>query len=115
VSGRRLRPTVGIRLLLALCAVASLATGLALLVQDHTLSGDLEQTARSRLERAADAVDLLLERRLEAMRERYQAISGTPQFRANLESQDVATLTYYAERLARAQQAASILFLDAEG
>ncbi|MEN8181073.1 MAG: EAL domain-containing protein [Myxococcota bacterium] len=112
---KRPRLTVGLRLLLALCAVASLATGLALLVQDRALSGDLEQAARSRLERAAEAVDLLVERRLDAMAERYRAISETPQFRANLESGDVATLTYYAERLAQAQGAASILFVDAAG
>jgi diguanylate cyclase (GGDEF)-like protein/PAS domain S-box-containing protein len=107
--------TVGARLLLVLCGTASLATALALVVQDRALSADLEDAARARLESSARAVELLVGRRLRAMRERYVAVSGTPQFRSNLETRHAATLTYYAEGLMRKQGAAAILFLDATG
>ncbi len=98
-----------------LTGIAAFATGLALVVQGQSLSDDLQRAALSRLEGAAHATDLLVKTHLEALRERYRAVSGTPQFRANVEVDDIATLHYYASQLAAREDAALIGFFDRDG
>ena len=49
------------------------------------------------------------------MSARYQAVSRTPQFRANLETDHSPTLQHYAEQLKRNEGATSIFFRDASG
>jgi len=103
------------RTLLILSGVAALSTVLALLVQDRALSGDLRAAAQRRVDTAADATSLLVTSHLDAMAERYRAVSGTPQLRATLEVGDVPTLRYYAEQLAEREGAAVIAFVDRSG
>src|SRR5262249_33085955 len=75
------RLTVTARLLLILAGVAACSTAFALVVQERSLSRDLERAARERLDRAAGAAERLVEGHLAALGERYRAISGTPQLR----------------------------------
>lgn len=103
------------RLLAMMCGVAATSTGAALLLQERSLSGDLQRAAEERLENAASAAGRLLEGHLDAMAERYRAVSGTPQFRATLEVDDGPTLAHYAETLLGQQDAARIAFVDAGG
>jgi diguanylate cyclase (GGDEF)-like protein len=103
------------RLLVILSGVAALSTGLALLVQDRALSSDLERAALGRLDRAAEATETLVDSHLQALQERYRAISRTPQFRATLEVGDDATLRYYATELVSKEGAALVTFLDRDG
>jgi signal transduction histidine kinase/DNA-binding response OmpR family regulator len=112
---RRLRLTVTARLLLTLAGVAAFATLLALAVQERTLSADLADVASDRLDRAAQAAERLVRGHLGALEERYRAISGTPQFRANLELRDAPTLAFHAAELAEREGAAWIAFLDRGG
>jgi signal transduction histidine kinase/CheY-like chemotaxis protein/HPt (histidine-containing phosphotransfer) domain-containing protein len=116
---RRIRLTVTARLILSLAGVAAFATGLVVAVQEHTLSGDLERAADQRLARAAAAADRLVQGNLEAQQGRYRAVSGTPQFRANLEigigMGDVPTLAFHARELGERQGAALVAFLDRDG
>ena len=107
--------TVGTRLALILCGLAGFSTGLAMLLQDRALSADLRAAAAGRLERAASVTGQLLEGHLEALQDRYRAISLTPEFRANLETNHSATLAYYAVRLAIQQQLSALLFTDPDG
>jgi signal transduction histidine kinase len=112
---RGLRVPLVVRLMLALVGVAGFSTTLALTLQEHTLSADLERAAWIRLEAAGRAAGRLVELHTQATADRYRAIAGTPQFRATLEVDDAPTLAHYAEELARGQGAARILFLDAAG
>jgi hypothetical protein len=80
-----LRFTVTARLLVTLAGLAAFTSALVVGVQERTLSRDLENAAARRLDRAAHASDQLVHGHLAALDERYRAISGTPQFRANLE------------------------------
>ncbi len=103
------------RLISILCATAAIATTLALTFQDRTLARDLESAAAARLERSAAAANLLVDAHLSSLVERYRAISGTPQLRANLEVEDPPTLAHYAEELRRQSQALRIAFVDVRG
>ncbi len=107
-------PRVGLfpKVVVTLCAIASLSAGLALLLQHRSLSVDLRAAATQRLERAAAAADRLASSHLETVVERYKAISRTPEFRANLEVRHTTTLEYYAGLLAEGQDASAVLFLD---
>jgi methyl-accepting chemotaxis protein len=104
--------TLFVRLLGILCGVATVSTGLALALQHRSLTADLELAAEKRLETAVTAANRLAAGHLDALTERYRAVSGTPQFRANLEVNDAPTLTHYAESLRDQQGALRILFLD---
>ncbi len=95
--------------------MAALATVLVWLIQDRTLSADLEQAASARLDKAANAAALLASSHVDSLTERYRAISGTPGFRATLEDWDGPTLAGYAEQLASREGAGLIAFLDANG
>jgi methyl-accepting chemotaxis protein len=106
--------TLFVRLLCILCGVATASTGLALALQHSSLTADLELAAKLRLETAVTAAGRLAANHLGALAERYRAVSGTPQFRANLEVNDAPTLAHYAESLAEQQGALRILFLDRE-
>jgi signal transduction histidine kinase len=102
------------RALLVLCGMAALPMALALVFQDQALTRDLELAAERRVGRAAESARSLVDAHLAALVERYRAISGAPQFRANLEIGDGATLAHYADELRRRQGATRVLFLDAD-
>jgi methyl-accepting chemotaxis protein len=106
------RPTLLVRLVFVLAGVAAFSTAIALVLHDRTLSSNLEQAARHRLDAAAAAADRLSDNYLASLAERYRAVSGSPQFRANLEVEDPPTLVHYAEELLAQQRATRILFLD---
>jgi HAMP domain-containing protein len=110
------RPRIAItaKLALVLCGIAALATGLALILQERALSANLREAARERLSHSALAVDQLLESHLEALLDRYRAISATPELRANLETNHAPTLIYHAERLAGEQGASLLFFMEHE-
>jgi diguanylate cyclase (GGDEF)-like protein len=108
-----LRLRLATQLSLILCGISVFSTGLAVILQERSLSAELERAAHQRLERAASAADQLVERHLEAISERYRAISKTPELRANLDVRDGPTLGFFAAQLARQQEAELILFLDA--
>jgi signal transduction histidine kinase/ActR/RegA family two-component response regulator len=107
--------TLRTRLIAILGATASFAIALALVFQDRTLSSDLQRAAEARLQRAAVAANRLVDAHLSAVSERYRAISGTPQLRANLEVEDPPTLEHYAVDLQQKLGAERVLFLDAHG
>jgi len=109
---RARRPALAMRLLSILCLVAASSTALALFYQDRALSRDLSTAASERLQRAAEATELLAHGHLEALRERYRSISGTPQFRATLEVEDLPTLRFFAEQLRARERASAVAFLD---
>jgi diguanylate cyclase (GGDEF)-like protein len=109
---RRLRLGLLARVLLTLCAIAAFSTGLALLLQHRSLSADLRNAATVRLEGAAAAANRLAASHLMTVLERYDAISQTPEFRANLEIKDKNTLAYYANQVAEQQAASVVLFLE---
>ncbi|MFI5317431.1 MAG: ATP-binding protein [Myxococcota bacterium] len=103
------------RLIAILAATASFAIALALVFQDHTLSRDLQRAASERLQRSATAANRLVDAHLAALSDRYRAISGTPQLRANLEVEDPPTLAHYAADLQASLGAERLLFFDAHG
>ncbi len=111
----RLRFTVTARLIVTLAGLAAFTTALVVGVQERTLSRDLEDAAARRLDRAAHAAEQLVHGHLAALDERYRAISGTPQFRANLEVEHPPTLAFYAQQLADQQGATAVAFIDREG
>jgi len=103
------------RLIAILCATASLAIALALVVQERTLANDLQRAAGERLQRSAAVANRLVDAHLAAIAERYRAISTTPQLRANLEVEDPPTLQHYARELRESLGAVRIVFLDVHG
>jgi len=103
------------RLIAILCATGAIATALALTFQDRTLARDLENAAATRLEHSASAANTLVDAHLASLDERYRAVSGTPQLRANLEVEDPPTLAHYAEDLRRRSGAVRLAFVDARG
>lgn len=103
------------RLLAVMCGVAAASTGVAVLLQERSLSADLERAAERRLDAAARAAGSLLESHLVAVSERYRAVSGTPQLRATLEVNDAPTLAHYAGTLLEQNRAARIAFTAPSG
>ena len=95
-----------------MCGIAAFATGLALILQARALSADLREAAHERLVRSATAADELVASHLDALLDRYRAVSGTPELRANLELDHAPTLLYHAERLMQQQGASLLLFVD---
>jgi len=111
----RFRSSVGLRLLLALAGLVTFSSAVALSLQDRALARDLERAAVARLDRAARAAGQLVAAHRAALEERYRAVSGTPQLRANLEVQHPPTLAYYAGDLQRREGARLIAFVDRDG
>ncbi len=103
------------RLVFALAGVAAFATVGALVLQDFSLTRDLDRAARERLQRVARSAGRLVEAHSRTVFGRYEAISHTPQFRANLEVEDPPTLEHYAAELLERHQGAQIFFLDGNG
>lgn len=103
------------RLLVVMCGVAAASTALVLVLQERSLSQDLERAAERRLDAAATAAERLLEGHLEAVSERYRAVSGTPQFRATLEVNHGPTLSHYAGSLLSRHGAIRVAFVDVRG
>jgi len=93
----------------------SFSTATALLLQDRALARDLERAAAERLERATRAADRLVATEVEALADRYRAISGTPQLRANLEVQHAPTLSFFAGELQRREGPRLLAFFDRAG
>ena len=112
---RRIRLTVTARLLVTLAGVAAFATALVLAVQERTIDADLARAADERLERSARATELLVAGHLDAMANRWRAISGAPQLRALLEVGDAPTLAFHATELVRREGAAWVGFVDPVG
>lgn len=112
---RAYRVKLTARLLLTLSGMAAFSTVLALVVQDRALSGDLHRSAQARADSAARAAEMLVQGHLDSVRERYRAISGTPQFRATLELGDGPTLHFHAAHLAEKSGASLVAFLDRDG
>jgi diguanylate cyclase (GGDEF)-like protein len=110
-----MRVSVASRLMIALAATAALSTALAMVLHDRSLRDDLERAAEGRLERAALATNRLIDGHLDAMNERYRAVSGTPQLRAALEVDHAPTLAYFATTLCERESADVIAFLNRDG
>jgi signal transduction histidine kinase len=104
-----------VRLLLALGGCAALSIGVALVLQDRSLALDLAAGAARRIEVARRGADRLIESHLETIAARYESISGTPQFRANLEVDHPPTLAVYAEQLLGRERASQLIFTDRDG
>jgi diguanylate cyclase (GGDEF)-like protein len=111
----RFRWSVGLRLLLALGGLVTFSSVVALSLQDRALARDLERAASTRLDRAARAAGQLVAAHQASLEERYRAVSGTPQLRANLEVQHPPTLAYYAGDLQRREGAILLAFVDRDG
>jgi diguanylate cyclase (GGDEF)-like protein len=92
------------RITLSLCVIATLATILALAGPRHRLAQDLEQASRERLAQAGAATAQLISSAQENLRERHRSMSRTPEFRANLETADVSTLSALAQTLVEREQ-----------
>ena len=105
------RHSIATRLVVTLSMLACLSTSLSLVVHD-ALSGNLEAAARARLDGAATAAERLLANFLGETLVRWQALSRTPEFRANLEVASRSTLRYFARDLASAQRASLVVFQD---
>ena len=103
------------RLLAAMCGVAAASTGLVLLLQERSLSADLERAAELRLETAAAATERMLQNHLAMVAERYAGVSATPLFRATLEVDDAPTLAHYAGVLLQQYGAARVAFVRPGG
>ena len=97
-----------------LCSVAAFSTLIALVLQDHSLSTDLRGAAHTRLARAAGLAHELLDDHLSELIKRFRAISGTPQFIANLEAGHTQTLIHYADELATRHRATGVVFTTPE-
>src|SRR5687767_11477245 len=95
--------------------LAAVSTVLALVIQDRTLSADLREAASGRLAGAAAGAGRMSNDHLTAVTQRYVAISTTPEFRANLEVGDSATLAYHAQSLIQRLGASAIAFQSPEG
>lgn len=92
------------------------ATSLVIVVlQDASLSSDLRKSAQERLQWTSTMASHLLDSHLADQFERYESVSATPQFVANLEARHGPTLTHYAKGLAETHGARSVVFLDSKG
>ncbi len=107
------RTSLATRVLLVLVSIAAASTTIAGLLQDNSLTADLQRAAKARLEGAAAMAGQLADQYLAAQVERCRAISSTPQFLANVEARHVPTLLHFASELATTHGAAAVLFLDA--
>ncbi|MBW1883436.1 MAG: EAL domain-containing protein [Deltaproteobacteria bacterium] len=104
------------RITVSLCAIATLATVLALAGPRNRLAQDLEQASHERLERAAAASLALLHNAQQHLHEKHQSMSRTPEFRANLETADVPTLSTLAEILIEREQSIdAVVFTNSRG
>ena len=115
MSQPRWRFGVAGRLALLLGSLAAASTLIALLIQDRALSSDLRYAAQQRLGNAGRATDRQIADYLRGAADRYEAISRTPEFRANLAANHMPTLNYYARQLAESQEATAIVFLRRSG
>ena len=107
--------SLGTRILLVMVSIAAASLVITVVLQESSLTRDLEAAARARLERASATASQLLDDHLRDQTEFYRAISSTPQFLANLESRHAPTLTHYAVTLCDRHGADAIFFMDNEG
>ena len=113
-DGGRIR--VRDRIVFSLCAIATLATLLTLALPRHQLASDLSQASLERLERATQSTRSQLRDAQQRVRERHRAIARTPEFRANLETADVATLHALATSLVGREEALdAVVFSNSRG
>jgi len=104
------------RITISLCAIATLATILALAGPRHQIAQDLEEASGERLERAGAATQQLLSDAQEHLRERHRSMSRTPEFRANLETVDVSTLSALARTLVEREESIdAVVFTNSRG
>jgi len=112
---RLVRITLGTRLFLVLVSMAAATSLTIVMLQDRSLSGDLQRAAEARLQSTSGVASQLLDEHLAAQFERYRTVSTTPQFIANFESHHGPTLSHYAKGLAEQNEARVILFTNGEG
>ncbi len=103
------RHRIATRLVLTLATLAVLSTSLSLVLHD-ALSWDLAAAARARLGGSARAGERLLANYTGDTLSRWQALSRTPEFRANLEVANSSTLKYFAGQLRAAERASLVMF-----
>jgi len=96
-------------------ALAGGSIGVTLALQDRALWQDLEGAAVARLEGAASGSLRLLADHLREQAVHYAAVARTPEFRANLETGQAATLRYYAGAMLRREGAAAVVFVRRNG
>lgn len=113
-DGRQIR--LRHRIALGLCAIATLATLLTLFLPRHRLAADLEAASHERLDQATAAALSQLSDAQQRVRARHRSMARTPEFRANLETADVATLHALATALvAREPAIDSVVFTNSRG
>ena len=103
------------RLFVALGGCTTGAIGIAIVVQDHSLSRDLAASAQERVEVSVRAAESLIESHIEAVAERYRVVARSPQLRATLELGDSPTLAHFADTLLEREGALRITFLNPIG
>jgi diguanylate cyclase (GGDEF)-like protein len=111
-----LRLRVHHRIVFSLCAIATLATILTLVVPRYRLAMDLEEAGQERLDRATQATLMLLGDLQGHMRERHRTVARTPEFRANLETAHVPTLQALARSMVdREDSVDAVVFTNSGG
>ncbi|MFI5314772.1 MAG: putative bifunctional diguanylate cyclase/phosphodiesterase [Myxococcota bacterium] len=111
----RPRVSVAVRLMALMVALAGGSIGVTLALQDRALWQDLEGAAVARLDGAASGSLRLLADHLREQAVHYAAVARTPEFRANLETGQAATLRYCAGALLRREGAAAVVFVRRNG
>jgi diguanylate cyclase (GGDEF)-like protein len=112
---KALRVSVAARLMLLMASLAAVSIGLALALQDRALGRDLESAAAARLEEASAGSRQLLADYLSDQALHYAAVARTPEFRANLETGQGATLLYHAKALREREGSEAVVFLGRDG
>lgn len=108
------RMSLATRMLLVLVSVAAVSTVVTLILQNDSLTTDLQKSARTRLEHATALTRQLVDDHLVNQAARFQAVATSPQLIAHLEARHRPTLDHFAERLLQQQGAAAIAFVDCE-
>ncbi len=103
------------RLFFAVGGCTAGAIVISLIVQNHSLSRDLKEAARQRIEGASRAAETLVENHISSVADQYEVVARTPQLRGSVESKDGPTLTYYAQTLLTKEHAAQLAFIDDTG
>ncbi|MFT7669264.1 MAG: diguanylate cyclase (GGDEF)-like protein [Planctomycetota bacterium] len=112
---RLMRITLGTRIFMVLVSMAAATSLIITVLQDNSLSADLQRSARTRLEWTSKTASQLLNEHLAEQYDRYEASSKESQFIANLESNDAPTLTHYSKVVADRYNASVILFIGSTG
>jgi len=107
--------TLAVRLAAMLAGTACFTVTLAWFVYDRELSRGLRGNAEARLERAAQAANLLVESHQAVVAGRYGALGSRPELVATLELQHRPTTQVLAQKIQQQHGASLVAFLDAQG